>query len=129
MRRTALRPFDERFDACEDVDWWIEATARVPTASVVDVGLISRRHPGVRHGNGAEARITGSLLLLAKHADYFAGHAEGRAFRQYRIGVLLHSLGRRAEARRWLRRSLVSCPRRRTLWALASTAVTHRPAR
>ena len=110
IERQAFLPFDPRFAACEDVDWWLRETVEHRVWSTKEVAQLTRRHDGARHGNGAPARIVGSELLLEVHAAYYGSHPKARAFRQYRLGVLNLSCGHRTEGRTWLRRSLRSRP-------------------
>jgi len=128
MGRTAIRrsvklPFDERYAASQDVEWWLRQSKESTVASVPDIGLLSRAHDGPRTNNGLEARVASGERMLADHADYFATHPAAKAFRQYRIGVLQAQLGRRGEARRWLGASLRTHPSRRAAWALGQAFV------
>jgi glycosyltransferase involved in cell wall biosynthesis len=119
VERAAVLPFDERFDALADVDWWIR-TARESRVTTVPIpGLLYRSHPGPRNRNGLEARVRCSHLLLEAHAAYFAGHPRAEAFRWRRIGLMAERLGDISLARRALRRGLRRHPDIRGCWHLA----------
>jgi hypothetical protein len=105
MRERCIR-FDETFDACEDLDWWIRVTASSPIASTREIGWLWRRHDGVRERHGARARVAGSERLLQLHREYFDEHPRAAAFRWFRIGQLAAELGDRSLARQAARRSL-----------------------
>lgn len=111
--------FDERFAAVGDVDWILRLVEHHPVHTVPRVGLIYRMHGGARHGNGAEARVWGSHLLLKKRSGYFDQHPRAAAFRWKRIGLLSAELGDHGLARRAYLRSLRLRPEARTAWHLA----------
>ncbi|CAN5650899.1 glycosyltransferase family A protein [soil metagenome] len=126
MGRTAIRrsvklPFDERYLASQDVEWWIRQSAVSEVATIDEIGHLSRSHGRKRNGNGIEARAASGERMLEDHAGYFATHRTARAFRQYRIGMFHLELRNRTTARRWLARSLRSGPTRRAAWALANS--------
>lgn len=120
--RDEVLELDDRYDACEDVDWWIRQTEISTMSYDPTVGQLVRRHAGERHGNGDDARITGSELLLELHADYFASHPKARAFRQYRLGMLHLGTGNPSAGREWLTRSLRSRPSIRAARSLVRSA-------
>lgn len=118
LRRDVMLPFDERFDAAEDVEWWLRVARSAPVSTVPRIGHLVRRHPGVRRKHGLEARIRGSLLLLDLHADYFGSHPAAAGFRWKRIGLTARQLGNYALARRAFLASLRRSPQAATAWHL-----------
>lgn len=99
VRRDLCPPFDPRYPASEDLDWWLRLTER--TDRVVYLATpdwLWRRHTGARHGVGTERRREGQLMLLRDHSAYFGTHPRARAFRWRRIGLLSLDLGERRAA-------------------------------
>lgn len=119
LERSIAPEFDERFAAVCDVEWLLRLVQHHAVRTVPRVGLVYRLHSGVRHGNGVEARVRGSRLLLNKHARYFQEHPRAAAFRWKRIGLLAHQLGDHALARAAFTRSLWLRPEVRAAWHLA----------
>jgi glycosyltransferase involved in cell wall biosynthesis len=111
--------FDERFAAVCDTEWLLRLVERHPVRTVPQVGLVYGVHDGVRHGNGTEARLWGSYLLLQKHADYFDRHPHAAAFRWKRIGLLSARLGDHRMARRAFLRSVRLRPDAESAWHLS----------
>ena len=135
LGRTALRRelaprFDERFDAAEDIEWWLRLALAdgVAVTTVPRIGYLVRRHEGVRTRTGLASRIRSRELLLDVHADYFASHPRARAFAWKRIGLMAGAYGDRAVARRAFARSLAARPEPKTFGHLASACrpSTHR---
>jgi glycosyltransferase involved in cell wall biosynthesis len=122
LGRTALRrelapAFDERYDAAEDIEWWLRL-ARIDGVTVTTVpriGYLVRRHEGERPRTDLASRIRSRELLLRDHADYFASHRRARAFAWKRVGLMADAYGDRAAARRAFARSLAARPEPRTL--------------
>ena len=122
LGRTALRselapPFDERFDAAEDIEWWLRLakTDGVTVTTVRRIGYLVRRHEGERTRTGLASRVRSRELLLREHADYFATHRRARAFAWKRIGLMSATYGDRARARRAFARSFLARPDPTTL--------------
>jgi glycosyltransferase involved in cell wall biosynthesis len=127
LGRTALRRelaprFDERFDAAEDIEWWLRLARAegVTVTTVPRIGYLVRRHEGVRTRTGLASRIRARRLLLQVHADYFASHRRARAFAWKRIGLMAAVYGDRTAARRAFARSFAARPAPRTLGHLAA---------
>jgi glycosyltransferase involved in cell wall biosynthesis len=114
--RTIAPEFDASFKAVGDADWLLRVVREHPVRTVPRLGLVYRIHDGARHGNGTEARLQGSHLLLRKHADYFDRHPRAAAFRWKRIGLLCAALGNQRRARRAFLRSLRLRPETKTAW-------------
>ena len=122
LGRTALRrelapTFDERFDAAEDIEWWMRLaqTDGVTVTTVRRIGYLVRRHEGERTRTGLSSRVRSRELLLREHADYFATHRRARAFAWKRIGLMAATYGDRALARRAYARSFLARPDPKTL--------------
>jgi glycosyltransferase involved in cell wall biosynthesis len=124
VRRTAVERFDERFRACEDIDWWIRMAQRGPLALEPQVGYLFRHHDGPRHGNELAARVSYRRELLMKHREYFRSHPRAEAFQLRRIGLAEAQLGRRRDARAALRRAMRRSPALATARDLARTLGT-----
>jgi FkbM family methyltransferase len=93
VRAEVMHPFDERYLACQDVEWW----CRVPTDLVVhehpgvDHGFVGSDHPRVLHS--PSARLAFSYLLLEDHPEVYAARRRALAFRMLRIADLESRLG------------------------------------
>jgi glycosyltransferase involved in cell wall biosynthesis len=114
IRRDDFEPFDERWMAIEDVDWWWRTAQRLPVASTDEVGYIVRRHDGPRSRNDVAARLDENLAFLAEHRDWFDGHRRARGFRLRRAAAMATTMGDRSRAVRLLGRSFVAHPSLRT---------------
>jgi glycosyltransferase involved in cell wall biosynthesis len=122
VRREVVQPFDERFVAAQDVEWWLRMSALATVWTVPRVGLFYRRHDGARHRNGTPARVQASLDLLDMERDYFRVHPKARAFRWMRIGLMAMDEGDLRLARRALWRSCRAHPTARSAWHLVQAA-------
>ena len=119
VARESICTFDESFDGAQDLEWWLRQTTNQEVATVDDVGYLVRSHDGIRHRNGTEARIRGSLRLMEVHADYFNSHRSARSFRWRRIGLMAMSLGDTRLGARAFKTSLRARPTSRSAWHLA----------
>lgn len=118
LRRDCFIPFDTRFLACEDVDWWLRIAHDYPISTENGYCYLVRRHDEVRGVHGTQSRLDGSKQLLDAHREYFKRHRRARAFRWRRIGIYRSSLGDRGLAVTALLRSLAIYPERGTIVAL-----------
>jgi glycosyltransferase involved in cell wall biosynthesis len=84
VERERFLPFDEAFEAAEDVDWWLRITANVPVATVPKVGCLLARATGMTTGR---ERWSSNTRLIEKHQDYFDRHPRAAAFRWARVGL------------------------------------------
>lgn len=123
VRRAELERFDERFRACEDIDWWIRMAARGGVAHEPQVGYLYRHHSGRRHRNELTARLGYRRELMHKHQSYFASHPRAEAFQLRRIGAAARELGRTGEARSALIKSMRLAPSLRTARQLLAAFV------
>jgi glycosyltransferase involved in cell wall biosynthesis len=112
--------FNERYLACQDIEWWLRVAQTLPVQSASHVGYLMRTHTNERHGNGRTTRADFSRRLLEDYAEYFRVHRRARAFRLERLARLEASLGRRVEARSAAWRSVWAFAHPRAL-ALALT--------
>lgn len=102
---------DASFPAAEDLEWMVRVCQERPrVATVSEIGFLWRRHDGVRHGNGVDARIHGYHMLFKKHAEYFSAHPAEHAFRLRGLGLLYYSTGNRTETFRCAVKSLLLAP-------------------
>jgi glycosyltransferase involved in cell wall biosynthesis len=115
VRRAECPRFDEQFRAAEDLDWWLRVAATMRVAAEPEVGWIWRRHDGPRPTVGAETRLQSNLMLLDRHAEYFASHRRAAAFRWVRIAWLHRRLHDTAAARRAAITAVRSDPTPRTM--------------
>jgi glycosyltransferase involved in cell wall biosynthesis len=124
VARDRVPQFDERYEASDDVEWWLRMMrAGMPVATAASVGLVYRQHGGHRPRTGAEKRLLNGYMLLEEHADWFAGHPRAKAFRLKRMGFYASQLGRRREAMSLLASSLRIDPKLKTAGHLAYAAV------
>jgi glycosyltransferase involved in cell wall biosynthesis len=106
LQREAAIPFDERFEAIQDVEWWLRLATRAKVTTVPRIGYLLRKHATPRHRTGLSSRVRCSLLLFEVHASYFRAHPRGTAHRWKRIGLAANDLGDYALARTAFARSL-----------------------
>ena len=118
VRRDLAVRFDERWQAVEDLDWWLRAAQQFEVATVPRIGYLIRIHDSPRWRNDTETRVRENLELLDAHADYFVAHPTAAAFRLKRAGLLSLQARNRPRARMLFRRSLGLDPRAATVWHL-----------
>jgi glycosyltransferase involved in cell wall biosynthesis len=118
VRAECVLPFDEEYDALQDAEWWLRMSRDIPVWTVEHFGYLIRKHPGVRHRNDNPARVSSNVLLLRKHAAYFASHPKAAAIQWARIAMRARRLGDYRLARRALVRSFLIRPGLRTLGRL-----------
>jgi glycosyltransferase involved in cell wall biosynthesis len=116
IERARAPRFDERYDTCEDVDWWMRVAVDCPVTTIRSVGLAYRTHTGPRDRTGAERRVTGAQMLLREHAGWFASHPRAKAFRLKRLGLAALAVGDNKLARQSFVASLRLRPEPRTAW-------------
>lgn len=118
LERSLAPPFDERYLATEDVEWWLRLSRLAPVTTVEEVGYLQRGHSGPRNLNSAQARLEFSRQVMAEYPEYFATHRKARSFRHQRNGMRELSMGLRRQARRSLLESIRARPSARSLWHL-----------
>ena len=116
IERNVVVRFNERYDTCEDVDWWLRVTQRLTVATTQSVGMAYRSHSGARVKTGMVSRLAGAQMLLDEHADWFRAHPHAHAFRLKRMGLSALALGDRRLALRCFRGSFRLRPQPRTAW-------------
>jgi glycosyltransferase involved in cell wall biosynthesis len=124
VERQRIPKFDERYEASDDVEWWLRVAQTLTVATSPQVGLLYRVHSGVRPRTGQRRRLENGYMLLEQHADWFAAHPRAKAFRLMRMGLSAIRLGERRSAVRLLGESFRLHPTPRTarhmlraLWA------------
>jgi glycosyltransferase involved in cell wall biosynthesis len=115
IRADCASRFDEAFLALQDAEWWVRMSRDIPVATIERVGYVVRKHKGIRHRNDTVAKVRSTLLLLEKHAEYFATHPRAAAIRWRRAGVMARRLGDYKLARRAMASSFRLRPRLKTL--------------
>src|SRR5262245_11999031 len=100
IRRDAFVPFDSRWNAIEDVDWWRRVTREACVTTVEHHGYIGRPHGTPRHRNDLTARVAENFEYLVANAEWFDEHRLARAYRFRRVGLMQLALGERGAARR-----------------------------
>lgn len=118
VRRDSLLPFDERWLAVEDVDWWWRTAQRHPVVTTTEIGYLVRRHDGPRGANATAVRLRENVAFVDENRAWFADHRRARAFRLRRAATMAGALGDHRLARRLLTRSLQAHPSARTAWQL-----------
>ncbi len=119
IRRDACAPFDERWSAVEDVEWWWRTAQRHAVTTVDEVGYLVRRHGGARVRNDRASRIVQNLAFMDSQPEWFATHRRAKAMRLQRAGFLAAEFENRPMARRLLARSLRVRPTVRGVWHFA----------
>jgi len=123
VERAIVPEFDERYEASDDVEWWLRLAQQATVATVPCVGLLYRVHDGPRTRTGQRNRIHDATMLLAEHEDWFRDHPRAKAFRLKRMGLSALQVDDRSLARRCLLESFRLRPEPRTVWhALRSFA-------
>jgi len=123
IERDRIPKFDERYDTCEDVDWWLRVTADCPVTTIDAVGFCYRLHQGARDRTGADRRVTGAQMLLREHDAWFARHRRAKAFRLKRLGLAAVAAGDNKLARESFTASFRLRPEPRTAWHALRTFV------
>jgi glycosyltransferase involved in cell wall biosynthesis len=118
LRRDVMVWLDERWEAVEDVDWWLRVAQQLEVTTVPEVGLIVRRHDAERWRNHIGARVQENFELLDAHQAYFDAHRKAASFRLKRSGLLAMQMGDAKRAREAFVRSLWRAPDVRTAWHL-----------
>lgn len=122
IERAAAPMFDERFGACEDLEWLLRVAQRLPFATAASVGFLYRAHDGTRaHASERGGGLGGAEMLLAEHAEWFRSHPRAKAFRLKRMGLSALQRDDRARARRYFAASLRVRAEPRTAWHLLRT--------
>jgi len=108
-RRSALS-FAEDLRTAEDVEWWVRMADRGRFLTLPDVGYRLREHSAPRGGVAQRTRLECRIALLQRHERWFHERPAARAHQMYRVAAEAYRVGDKAEARRWILRSLRSRP-------------------
>jgi glycosyltransferase involved in cell wall biosynthesis len=127
VERSRCLPFDDRYRACGDVDWWLRTARQIPVVTVPEAGA-RIRPAAVDDAPHASLpwRIGGHELLLDDHREWFRSHPRAEAFRLFRAGLTAQALGDPRLARRFYARSFRRRPSWRPVWHSARTVVARR---
>ena len=92
-------PFDVRYRALEDVEWWLRMAERCSVDTIAALGCEIRRHDGARANlTDVASRMQPNHLLLDERAAWFARHDRARAFRWSRMGAMAMAAGKPSRA-------------------------------
>jgi glycosyltransferase involved in cell wall biosynthesis len=126
IERVHTPHFDERYEASDDVEWWLRVAQDLRVATTARVGLLYRVHEGARPRTGQRKRLENGYMLLAENAEWFERHPRARAFRMMRMGLSATRIGERRTALSLFTKSFRLDPKPRTAWH-ALRALTVRP--
>jgi glycosyltransferase involved in cell wall biosynthesis len=116
VERVHAPHFDERYEASDDVEWWLRLAQNLRVATAPRVGLLYRVHEGARPRTGQRKRLENGYMLLEEHAEWFACHPRAKAFRMMRMGLSATRVGERRTALSLLTTSFRLDPKPRTAW-------------
>jgi glycosyltransferase involved in cell wall biosynthesis len=122
IERTQAPHFDVRYEASDDVEWWLRVAQESTVATTQRVGLLYRVHEGYRPRTGQRKRLENGYMLLEEHGDWFDRHPRAKAFRLMRMGIAATRVGERRTAVRLLATSLRYDPKPRTAYHLLRAA-------
>jgi len=107
----AIVPFDPRYRAAEDVEWWLRQAERARVDTIAELGCEIRRHDGVRaNQTDVRARLVASQRLLDERTSWFANHPRAKSYRWARMGAMAAAAGDRPRARNAYLRSVYARP-------------------
>ena len=126
IERARAPHFDERYEASDDVEWWLASRRSClwpqRRASACCTGCT--REPGRARASASASRT--ATCSSNEHAEWFARHPRAKAFRLMRMGLSAGRIGDRRTARRLLVASFRLDPKPRTAWhALARQPRPH----
>jgi glycosyltransferase involved in cell wall biosynthesis len=116
VERTIAPRFDERYEASDDVEWWLRVAQQHAVATTPKVGLQYRVHATPRARTGQLNRIVDARRLFDEHADYFRRHPKAKAFRLKRMGLSALRVHDRKLALQCFAGSMRLHPEPRTAW-------------
>jgi glycosyltransferase involved in cell wall biosynthesis len=126
IERAVAPTFDERYGACEDLEWLLRVAQGLLFATITSVGFLYRAHDGTRTHASQRTGLGGVEMLLAEHDDWFKTHPRSKAFRLKRMGLSALAFDDRKSARRCFATSLRLHPEPRTAWHALRTFAPHR---
>ena len=80
IERVHTPQFDERYEASDDVEWWLRVAQDLRVATTSRVGLLYRVHEGARPRTGQRKRLENGYMLLAENAEWFERHPHAGRF-------------------------------------------------
>jgi glycosyltransferase involved in cell wall biosynthesis len=122
IERSRALHFDVRYEASDDVEWWLRVAQTSTVATTQRIGLLYRVHEGYRPRTGQRKRLENGFMLLEEHGDWFDQHPRAKAFRLMRMGISATRIGERRTAVRLLATSLRYDPKPRTAYHLLRAA-------
>ena len=128
IERTLAPRLDERYDASDDVEWWLRVAQELRVATTPNVGLLYRVHGEPRTRTSQATRVHNAEMLLEQHAEWFDTHPRAKAFRLKRMGLSAMRCDDRRLARRCFTTSLRLHPEPRTAWHVLRTLAPQRRA-
>ena len=127
IEREHVVRFDERYQASDDIDWWLRVAQALRVATTPRVGLLYRYHAEPRTRTSQRVRIDNAQTLMREHADWFRAHPRAAAFRLDRMGLSALLVQDRALALRCFTRSFRLHPDARTAWHALRSLAAARP--
>ncbi len=107
----AMVPFDVRYRALEDVEWWLRMAEQSSVDTIAALGCEIRRHGGARaNQTDVASRMQPNQQLLDERAAWFARHPRARAFRWSRMGAMAVAAGKPTRARQAYLTSMQAYP-------------------
>jgi glycosyltransferase involved in cell wall biosynthesis len=122
IERVHALHFDVRYEASDDVEWWLRVAQECTVATTQRVGLLYRVHEGYRPRTGQQKRLENGRMLLEEHREWFDRHPRAKAFRLMRMGLSAARIGERATAVKLFAKSLRYDPKPRTAYHLLRAA-------
>jgi glycosyltransferase involved in cell wall biosynthesis len=126
IERTAAPLFDERYEASDDVEWWLRVAHECKVETTRYVGLLYRAHSAPRTRTGHRNRIHDASMLFDQYDEWFRAHPRAKAFRLKRMGLSAVQANDRRLAVRCFIDSLRLRPEFRTAWHALCAAVPRR---
>ncbi len=127
--RRAVEPdlLDERFPTGGDQELALRLALRVPVTCVPEPLVIMNRAHTNRLTMDYERMLGNVTYMREKHAPLYARYRPDPSSNHARFALLALGNGRRADARRWARRALLSNPRRARNWLVGLAVLTLPP--
>jgi glycosyltransferase involved in cell wall biosynthesis len=126
IERLVAPQFDQRYEASDDVEWWLRVAQELPVATNTEVCLLYRVHDAPRTRTSQRNRLNNAEMLLEQYDEWFRTHPRAKAFRLKRMGLSALRVDDRRLARRCFTGSLRLRPEPRTAWHALRTLTPHR---
>ena len=118
IERARAPRFDEKYEASDDVEWWLRVAQELEVATNPYVGLLYRVHAGPRSRTGQRNRLHDASMLFEQYDVWFAAHPHAKAFRLSRMGLSALQVNDRKLAVQCFAGSFRLHPRPRIAWHL-----------